>query len=670
MSRSHIKLDHDQEEHSIRSGTLRQFAEYHNLQSGGRFTSLVFDGKTGGQLNEHEVRSIGSIEYKTVHKEGEKYGVFLLKSNEQTKKSRSDPHFFCPSHTCFHSSGEHGRFFLKIWLWTESGFQLYDKWAEGRDRVNGFVPCTTCAWKAMYRHKWPEGYQPPTLEEEKAWKEEDQKLKDERRSKEVKLCVSGVKKTSSGGRSKIAGRPYDHTIYNITTGVHLFLDARWSVLAVFEENLAANLATQTEMQCRNTGGKKEKETLSALAAAADPSPRSFQLTKGRSVEQTLIRLMNAAAVAETQMRKEATSPRSHPAVGKEEKGEGESPPESSTHCDSPASLSCPSPPHNYVQSVAIRQSVGASGGSDEADSEESDSTCSVQQISEDAEAEARARNSNDLFCLSSGGGGVNEGGEFETDSDAPPLPDDFGFGCGFGQVGEERGGHTGTVDSYGGVVPGCGPFSAFRAEGGSVGGMEGDTMSLMGFGGVQRGVETGEFGRFPPSSAFPFLDHSAPLSLSRGVSEAGGNGPLFPVDAPLVSPRMRNRQPFLSSPAPSLFGPGGGALPPRSLSFDFPRADCESRSLYGGAPVDPLGWSSFSGGVKRGWSDRGAEEGEGDGVLFGLKRGRFGARTEEDGEGMSIGGGLGFLGGLGESDALSFTQGVERMAGGEGGSLW
>eukprot|EP00820_Chromera_velia_P020248 Cvel_28935.t1-p1 / transcript=Cvel_28935.t1 / gene=Cvel_28935 / organism=Chromera_velia_CCMP2878 / gene_product=hypothetical protein / transcript_product=hypothetical protein / location=Cvel_scaffold3877:1499-5590(-) / protein_length=260 / sequence_SO=supercontig / SO=protein_coding / is_pseudo=false len=227
---------------------------------------------------------------------------------------------------------------------------------------------------------------------------------------------------------------------------------------------------------------------------------NLQPKQADSVQQTLIRLMNAAAVAETQSQKDTTTPRSSPTIEKEEEG---GPTESETRCDSPVSLLCSSPPlpSNYVQSVVIpNQGTAASDRSGEADSCFSEkrcvgavaemlnvshpssplsnsgcglpssllpssnlpfpfdivqfphsrsstlpppcncSACSIQ--SDDAEVDAQTalnkRNSSALALLSEG----------DIEEDAPPLAEDFGFRLGSGGLDGEREGHPATIDSY------------------------------------------------------------------------------------------------------------------------------------------------------------------------------------------------------------------------------
>uniref|UniRef100_A0A0G4HVS2 Uncharacterized protein n=1 Tax=Chromera velia CCMP2878 TaxID=1169474 RepID=A0A0G4HVS2_9ALVE len=232
MAKSSVRVDDEEERHVFTSSILKKYAGYSEVGSNGRFVSLVLEGKQGP---EQGVKSIDSVEFKKMTREEKEYGIFLLRSSDQEKKS--DPHFLCPSHTCFHSHGEHGRFFVKIWQWTDKGFGLYSDWAEGRDRVNGFVPCATCAWKGMYRHKWPEGYYPPTPEQEAAWEAADLRAKKERKADLEKRKARGMTSTSAGGRSKVTGRPFDRSIYVPKKGLHIFTDREGNILAVFEENV-------------------------------------------------------------------------------------------------------------------------------------------------------------------------------------------------------------------------------------------------------------------------------------------------------------------------------------------------------------------------------------------------------------------------------------------------
>uniref|UniRef100_A0A0G4HSS0 Uncharacterized protein n=1 Tax=Chromera velia CCMP2878 TaxID=1169474 RepID=A0A0G4HSS0_9ALVE len=651
MSRSSIKLEFGQEQHMIRGTVLGQFAEYHNLQSKGRFASIVFDGKTGGKPHEQEVRSIGNIMHKSVQKEGETYGVFLLKSTDEKKKS--DPHFFCPSHTCFHSSGEEGRFFVKIWQWTDTGFQLHDKWAQGRERVQGFVPCTTCSWKAMYRHKWPENYYPPTEEEEKAWKEADQKAKDQRRTKELKVVSGGVRKTTAGGRSKIAGRPYDHNIYNLIEGLHVFIDARWSVLAVFQEDVAANVAAAAQTHMHATSATR---ALSPLAAGC-LSSRSFQ-SLPVSVEQSLLRLMNAAADALSKGISTCIPP--HQKEKEEET-------EAGTDCH--PSVDPTSFPRNYLQSVAVPTQRAAPGSEDAVmvtggerfvdPSEEIPDACQTPSSlsSSDSvpspfkpssvpfpfdvvpqQSEVPAASCSCSACSqhmpdgetpstvpfeeAASGQGGNEGeGE---DEDAPPLPPSGPFGSlfnfEFGGFGRE--GRSATVDSYaaGVMVPGCG--SVLHGEDGGLGGMDDDRLS---FSGVGLGFKLVSGGGME-SGSFHFSSPFQQQPLYRAVSGSGG---MFELDDP-INGRGIDRQ---LSPMPPLFGHAGGPVLSRNVSFSLTfRAECQSPY---GEPVDSLTGSGeyVERGVKRGWSDSDdeGEVGGGLGMVGGRKRARFEGEAEEEG---------------------------------------
>uniref|UniRef100_A0A0G4IBU6 Uncharacterized protein n=1 Tax=Chromera velia CCMP2878 TaxID=1169474 RepID=A0A0G4IBU6_9ALVE len=227
MARSVIKVDRTNEHHSLKTSTLEQQSGFCDLRSKGRFVSLILD-----TVNKKETfASIDEVRYKEVEKDARLYGVFLLKNRD------TDAHFFCPSHTCFHSHGREGRFFVKVWQWTGLSFLLCERWAQGRDRVGGFVACAACAWKGMYRHKWPEGYYQPSAEESREWMLADKVAKDARRADDRKRRSYGMVCTSAGGRSKVKGRPFDPSIYVPEWGLHLFVDEMDNLMTVFEEKL-------------------------------------------------------------------------------------------------------------------------------------------------------------------------------------------------------------------------------------------------------------------------------------------------------------------------------------------------------------------------------------------------------------------------------------------------